>query len=293
MINEDYAVEAGRVAKRVLGKCSSLVKQDAGILDIAEKVEGMIVDADVGIAFPVNISIDDISAHDTARINDGRVLEKGMVVKVDVGVHVNGIIADTARTFEVGSSEHRSIISLVEECALKGVMKIKPGSRIRDVGREIDGIIEGSGFNVVENLVGHGLGLFNVHCEPSIQNFDGRNSGIFKSGELVAVEPYLTYGKGFCVNSPSCEIFSLERVKPVRVFKAREILEWIKKERTTLPFCKRWLSSYGSQLDFLLNLLVKEGVLHPYPVLREISGEKVAQAEHTVLIKDNPIVTTL
>ncbi|MBR9678796.1 MAG: type II methionyl aminopeptidase [Nanoarchaeota archaeon] len=287
----DEAITAGKVASKVRDLSLKLVKPGAKVFDIAEKIEAKIISSGCGIAFPVNISINELAAHDTAMINDKRVLKKGDVVKVDVGTHIDGFIADTARTVIAGEPNN-SLVICVEKCLSNALKFVRPGEKISKVGEVIQGVADSCDLSVVKNLVGHGLGRYNVHTGVSIPNYKNNESGVFKKDELVAIEPYLTDGTGSAVGINRAEIYSLNRLKPVRVRKARELLDWVVKERNGLPFCKRWLNGYGKQLDFILNLLTRQGILTEYKVLREVSEKRVSQREDTVLLVDKPIITT-
>jgi methionyl aminopeptidase len=288
----EKAVKAGKVAAKARDAGVKLVKPGAKVLEIAEFVEEKIRKAGCGVAFPVNISINEIAAHDTAKIGDERIIRKGDLVKLDVGVHVDGVIADTARTAEAGSSESAELVKCVEEGLEKALSMVKPGNRVNVVGEAVQAVADSYGFSVVKNLVGHGLGNYNVHTGVSIPNYRNNDRSAFKEGMLVALEPYVTSGNGLAISTGAAEIYSLKQVKPVRIRKARQLLDWVVNERRTLPFCKRWLRGYGGQLDFILKTLVRQGILTKYGVLKEKSGKKVSQAEHTVLVLDEPITTT-
>jgi methionyl aminopeptidase len=288
----EKAVQAGRAAASARDLCLKLVRPGAKVLNIAEKMEGEILRHGCGIAFPVNISINEFAAHDTAGMNDKRIIMKGDVVKVDVGAHVDGVIADTARTVEAGSSKNAKLIKCVEEGLEKALGVVKIGARISAVGEAVQSVADEYGFSVVKNLVGHGLGDYCVHTGVSIPNYRNNEKKVFEKGMLVALEPYITSGNGVAVAGGRAEIYSLKQVKPARIRKARELVKWVVKERKTLPFCKRWLDSYGNQLDFILKTLVRQGVLREYEVLKEKSGKVVSQREHTVLVSEEPIITT-
>ena len=287
----DEAIRAGKVASKARDLCLKIVKPGVKVFDVAEKIEAKIISSGCSIAFPVNISINELAAHDTAMLNDKRVFKKGDVVKVDVGVHVNGFIADTARTVIAGEVNNK-LVNCVEKCLSEALKVVRPGEKISGVGDVIQGVADSCGFSVVKNLVGHGLGEYNVHTGVSIPNYKNNEKGVFGEGELVALEPYLTTGTGNAVGISRAEIYSLKKFKPVRVRKARELLDWVVEERKGLPFCKRWLKGYGNQLEFILKLLTRQGILTEYKVLREVSEKRVSQREDTVLLLEKPIITT-
>ena len=286
------ALKAGKAAARARYLALKLVKPGVKIIDIANALEDEIIKQGCVVGFPCNISINDIAAHDTPMINDDRVIMKGDLVKVDIGACSNGVLSDTARTIEAGVVKDSQIIKCIDECMEEALKVIKSGAKISGVGNVVGGVAEKYGFTIVKNLVGHGLGEYIVHTGISIPNYRNNDPGIFKDGDLVAIEPYITKGVGKAVNLNRTELFSLRQVKSLRIRKGRQLLDWIVKERRTLPFCKRWLTGYGHQLDFILNDMVKQGVLVKYPVLRESGKMPVAQKEHTILLADEPIITT-
>ncbi|PIO00555.1 type II methionyl aminopeptidase [archaeon CG10_big_fil_rev_8_21_14_0_10_43_11] len=292
-MDEKKVIEAGQVGARVLAHSASLVKAGARYLDIAKTLEKKILDSGAGIAFPVNISVNEVAAHGTARFEDERVIKKGDVVKIDLGAHIDGHISDNARTFEIGTNKHEKLIACVRDSLTAALGVIKTGAKISAVGAAVQPIMDKYGFNTVRNLVGHSIEPYCIHAGVNVPNYTNKGGGVFKDGMQIAIEPYATYGEGFAINGKDVEIFMIENIRPVRVFSARKILDWIKKERNTLPFSRRWvLEEFGKSANLALLVLTKQGIIKEYPVLVEASGGIVSQQEHTVLVKEKPIVTT-
>jgi methionyl aminopeptidase len=107
-----------------------------------------------------------------------------------------------------------------------------------------------------------------------------------EDGVVVAVEPFATTGVGRVVQGKDSRIYRMEAVKPTRF--GRDILEKAKDYRG-LPFASRWLGN----VDMVLKRLAKQGMLNNYNILREESGGIVSQREHTIIVLDKPIVTTI
>jgi len=145
--------------------------------------------------FPASvcISVDDEVVHG---IPDGRVLQGGQIVSVDVGVRKNGYYGDGARTFPVGKISERKhrLLVVTEESLLKGIEQATAGNRLHDVSYAVQRHVEAAGFNVVRDLVGHGIGR-ELHEEPAIPNFGIPGTGmVLKEGMALAIEPMVNAG---------------------------------------------------------------------------------------------------
>ena len=139
------------------------------------------------------ISVDDEVVHG---IPNGRVLEEGQVVSIDVGVEKDGYFGDGARTFAVGntSQEKARLLKVTEESLYKGIAMARAGKHLHDVSSAVQDHVETAGFSVVRDLVGHGIGK-NLHEEPPIPNFGTPGTGIvLKEGMALAIEPMVNAG---------------------------------------------------------------------------------------------------
>jgi methionyl aminopeptidase len=139
------------------------------------------------------VSVEDEVVHG---IPDGRTLEEGQVVSVDVGVKKNGYFGDGARTFVVGRTSHEKqrLLQVTEESLYKGIEKARAGNHLHDVSSAIQQYVEAAGFSVVRDLVGHGIGK-QLHEEPAVPNFGVAGTGILlKEGMALAIEPMVNAG---------------------------------------------------------------------------------------------------
>ncbi|MBM2844699.1 MAG: Methionine aminopeptidase [Bacteroidetes bacterium] len=139
------------------------------------------------------VSVDDEVVHG---IPDGRKLEDGQVVSVDVGVKKNGYYGDAARTFAVGRmTEQKSrLLRVTEESLYKGIEQAKAGNHLHDVSAAVQQHVEAAGFSVVRDLVGHGIGK-SLHEDPPIPNYGIPGTGIvLKEGMTLAIEPMVNAG---------------------------------------------------------------------------------------------------
>jgi methionyl aminopeptidase len=284
----DAYLEAGKIASRVLARSLPLVRVGESFLRVVEEVEASVADEGAGLAFPLNLSLNEAAAHDTASEGDDRVFAPGDVVKMDLGVHLDGYIADTAGTADLG--EHGPLVRASQAALEKAIALVRPGVSTGDLGEAIHGEIEALGFRPVANLTGHGLGRYEIHTPPTVPNVRIRGGAILKEGMVFAIEPFASTGTGLVSDGPRVQIFQQILDRPARLPGAKRILDQVR-ERHGLPFARRWLS--GERLEILLPGLVRSGHLHAYPVLRDVPGSLVSQAEHTVIVTgDGYIVTT-
>ncbi|MFH1593060.1 MAG: type II methionyl aminopeptidase [Candidatus Woesearchaeota archaeon] len=278
-------IKSGEICKKAREYGATLLKEGVKYLDIAEKVEAKIVELGGKPAFPVDVGIDHVAAHDSPRFDDDRVLKKGDVVKLDLGVHVNGAVTDTAVTVEVGSDEFDKLIKCSEEALNKALEIAKPGVEIGKIGKVIQEVIQGKGFSPIINLSGHRVDLFEVHAKPSIPNYDNGDSTKLEEGQVFAIEPFVTTGEGKVTEGKLSGIYELVFDKNIRDANARKILEFIKEEYGTLPFSERWLiKKFGNVAKLALLLLGREGIIKQFNTLPEISKGQVAQAERTFIV---------
>jgi len=143
------------------------------------------------------------------------------------------------------------------------------------------------------NLSGHSIDRYELHSGLTIPNYDNMKEKTIDEG-LYAIEPFSTNGFGTVKDSKPSGIYHLKSFSNIRDNFAREVLQYIKEEYNTLPFCTRWLyKKFGTRVLITLRQMEQAGILHHYAQLVEQGNGKVAQAEHTVIItKDEKIITT-
>ena len=288
-------IKAGEIAKQVKKEVVELIKPGTRLYDIAEFVERRIVELGGKPAFPCNLSINEVAAHYTPYKGDETVLKEGDYLKLDLGVHVDGYIADTALTFRVGMEEDE-LMEAAREALENAIATVRAGVRISEIGRAIEETIRGRGFNPIVNLSGHKIERYKLHAGISIPNVYRPNDTYeLKEGDVIAIEPFATTGAGQVIEVPPALIFMYVRDRPVRMAQARRLLVHIKREYKSLPFAYRWLQGFmpEGQLKLALAQLDKAGAIYSYQILREVRGGMVAQFEHTVIVeKDGAYITT-
>ncbi|MEM3374158.1 MAG: type II methionyl aminopeptidase [Candidatus Woesearchaeota archaeon] len=297
-IKEKY-LKAGKIASEARKYGISLIKEGVSLLEVSEKVEKKIIELGANFAFPPQISLNNIAAHYCADYEDKIVFKKGDIAKLDVGVMFDGFIGDTAETICVGYENDETyignkLIKASKEALNNAIKIIKPGITIGEIGRVIQETIKSYGFSPVKNLSGHGLDQYVFHAKPNIPNFDSGDKTKLEKGIVIAIEPFASTGKGIIYESSNANIFSQIAKKPVRNMITRQVLSEIEKYKN-MPFTTRWLAyKFGLQkTNFALRELLQLGIIRSYPPLPDADNGLVSQAEHTIIIEDKIIVTTL
>ncbi|MDD1687766.1 type II methionyl aminopeptidase [Methanoregula sp.] len=279
---------AGTLAARILKEGAQQIRVGSSYLELVESIEARVTDEGAALAFPLNLSLNEDAAHDTASWGDERILQKGDVAKLDLGVHIDGYIADTATTVDLGNNS--LLLDASHEALEAAIRTVKPGATAGDLGAVVQKEIEGRGYRPISNLTGHGLAQYVLHQSPTIPNIAINGGVVLEEGMVFAIEPFATTGSGHVREKAKMEIYSQISEKPVRIPAGRTILEKIQ-GRKSLPFSRRWLGE--RKLDLALPTLIRSGTLHGYPVLSDIAGSLVSQHEHTVIVTgDGCIVTT-
>ncbi len=274
--------EAGEILAQVREEAADRVEVGASHLEVAEYAEDRIRELGGKPAFPVNISIDEEAAHATPERDDDATFGEEMV-NLDIGVHVDGWIADTAITVDL--SGNPDLVEASAEALDAGLDTVEAGVETGEIGAAIEETIDDYGYNPVVNLSGHGLGHWDQHTDPSIPNRGISQSVTLEAGDVVAIEPFATDGSGKVTEGATEQIFALEHEGSVRNRQARQVLEQITEEYRTLPFAARWLDT--SRSEMALRRLKTQGIVHGYPVLKEDDDTLVSQKEHTVIVTED------
>jgi methionyl aminopeptidase len=123
-------------------------------------------------------------------------VEDGDLISVDVGVTLNGLVADSAYTFAVGDidPESQRLLDIGKEALAAGIDQARAGNRVGDISAAVQEVVEGAGFSVIRSLVGHGVGR-SYHEEPQVPNFGQPGRGVpLQPGMTLAIEPMITAG---------------------------------------------------------------------------------------------------
>ncbi|NHX36980.1 MULTISPECIES: type II methionyl aminopeptidase [Halolamina] len=275
--------EAGEILVEVMEEARELVEPGVTHLEVAESAEERIVELGGEPAFPVNISIDHEASHATPEADDETVFGEDDMVCLDVGVHVDGYIADSAVTVDFSGNDE--LVEAAEQALDAALDEVEAGAEVGVVGEAIEDVIDGYGYSPVLNLSGHGLQHYDAHTGPSIPNRGVDRSVELEAGQVVAIEPFATDGSGKVGEGSHEQIFELQEERSVRDRAARQAMDQITAEFDGLPFAERWLDT--PRPSMALRRLKADGAVKGYPVLQEDEGNLVSQAEHTLIVTED------
>ena len=299
--------KSGKIVSKVRDEAVKLIKDDLLILDLVEFVEGEILKSGAGIAFPCNVSVNEITAHYTSPINDETKISTGDLVKLDLGAHIDGYIADSAITIMTPGKDleekydtdtinkNKEMIEASAGGLEAAISTVRPGVEIGKIGQAVEEAIHNHGFNPITNLTGHSLEQWNLHSGLSIPNINDQSTVKLKEGDAIAIEPFATDGVGWVTDTPQTYIFRYLKDKPFRIAHTQKVLNEIKADYADLPFSIRWLSEKfnPNRLNSSMRQLSQVMAIYPYPTLREKTNCWVSQSEHTVFVEgDGCTITT-
>ena len=281
--------EAGRIANQALKIGEKMIKPGEDMVVVLNKIEEFIFDEGGFPAFPPQISLNSVAAHFYP--DESYIFKEGDVAKLDVGVSVDGYVADNALTVDLG--DNAELVKASKDALNEALKLVKPGVKISDIGAKIQEVITSKGFSPVRNLSGHGLARFKIHASPSIPNIAVDHDAVLEEGMVIAIEPFASAGAGVVYESGNATIFTLIDEKPLRRPDSRKVLEEIKKYNG-LPFSSVSLfKKFGkAKVLFALREMKQLQMLSEHPPLVDKDKGLVSQAEHSVIVLDNPIVYT-
>jgi methionyl aminopeptidase len=277
------------------GKIAAVVREDARkkyhigstLFQICESIESEIRKRGAAPAFPVNVSLNDIAAHYTAEPDDNIAVNDTDVLKIDIGVHVQGYIADTAVTV-CYDPKYDTLVRSAEMALSEAIRVAKANTKASDIGRVIETTISKQGFRPIQNLSGHSLEQYTIHAGRSIPNIWTIGSSFnLAPNQAYAIEPFVTTkdGQGVVHEGKIRNIFGITSRKPTKDKEVDEFLADVWNRFKTLPFALRWLLDKYEEKKArqYIEILIKRRNVHAYPILVEGNGKIVAQAEHTFI----------
>ena len=292
-MNFQSYLQAGKIAAKVREDARKKYHVGSTLFEICESVEAQIRSLNGQPAFPVNTSLNEIAAHYTAEPDDPTLVKEGDVLKIDIGVHIDGYIADTAVTV-CYDPKYEGLVKAAEAALGEAVRMARVNTKASDIGRVIEGTITKSGYLPIQNLSGHSLQQYTIHAGKSIPNIWTIGSSFtLLPNEAYAIEPFVTTkdGQGVVYEGRTRNIFGITSRKPLKDKDADDFLELIWSRFRTLPFALRWLTDKYDEKDLrrLADVLTKKKNVHAYPILVEGREKTVVQAEHTLIPTDSSV----
>lgn len=283
----DCYQRAGKIASIVRERARKRYHVGNTVFKICESIEAEIREMGGVPAFPVNVSLNDIAAHYTAEPNDTLEVKDSDILKIDIGVQLEGYIADTAVTV-CYDPKSEALVKVAEMALNEAVKMVKADTKAGDIGVAIEHMIVKHGFKPIQNLSGHSLERYTIHAGRSIPNIRTIGPSFsLSSNTAYAIEPFVTTkdGQGVVYEGVVRNIFSIASRKPSKNLEADNFLAQLWNKFRTLPFAIRWITDlYDEQrARQLTELLVKKRNVHAYPILVEGNGKVVSQAEHTLI----------
>lgn len=287
---------SGKILRETREEMKHFVREGMPIIGVCERAENLIKKKGGKPAFPCNVSINEVAAHYTSPPNDNRTIPENSLVKVDIGVHVDGYVTDTAITV-CFNPEYKSLVDAAESALKAAIESIQVGMPTARLGTIIESTVKSRGFKPISNLCGHQVGRYIIHTGTSIPNVSQLSLARIKLGGIYAIEPFVTLPNavGRVENGDESTIFRLIKSRSMKNPYAKQLLKRIEENFRTLPFAERWLQGFvpKEQYKEAFRELLTSKALMDYPIFVEASRKTVAQAEHTVFMaKDKCVILT-
>jgi len=297
---ESY-LKAGKAVIAAKKLAEKLIKPGVSFLEIANKCEDEILNQGCELSFPINMSLNEFAAHYSPTIDDPTVVPNKGLLKIDLGSHYNGYIADKASTFNIDNDPKlQNYIDAAQDALDAAIDIFKPGTKLYELGEVIADKIHNRGLRPISNLGGHELKQYQLHAGPFLPNIrDLNHKEVLKPGDAYACEPFATSGEGLVSNGKKSYIYRfVKRVKKNLPYEEINYMKKIEDLTKNLPFSPRLLEKNNiipkNKIQTIIESFKRKQILDHYPVLIEVTGAPVAQQEHTIIIDmdGNPIVTT-
>jgi methionyl aminopeptidase len=276
---------AGRIAAECREWAKRAIRPGVEVRSVLETIEAMIRERGGEPGFPAQSSRNHVAAHYCSPPDDALRYEEGDCVKVDIGVHVDGYVADTAASVDLSADKRwEPLIRASSDALAAAIATVGDGVPVGQVGAAIERTIVAAGFNPIRNLTGHGLDRWKVHTAPQIPNQADSGGGRLRTGMVIAIEPFACTGRGYITERGRAEVFMMVRPPSRSKGLDRDLVKEIESWRG-LPIARRYFRDYDADLlEDTLSKLARQGSLVRYPPLVEEEGVMVAQTEHSLYL---------
>lgn len=287
-------VKAGKIAARVMKEIEKEVTPKNKVFTICTLVEKKIIDYGARPAFPCNVSVNNIAAHYTSPIGDSSILPDAGLVKIDLGVQADGYLTDMARTFDMDGTFEGFIVA-TDDALQEAIGMMRPGTKLGEIGKTIEKVIEVYGLRPISNLTGHNIERWRLHAGKQVPNVRTRVSDVVERGEVYAIEPFATNGAGTVIETDLMYIFANTGKEEPLEGTTEKLRLHLRKKYGPLPFAARWIAVKSKDIDLVeeIRTLLKFKAIRAYPVQISKKGRPVSQSEDTVYVSEKgPVVLT-
>jgi methionyl aminopeptidase len=288
------AIRSGEIAAKVLKEISEMVQPKTRIIKICTTAEKKIREYGGTPAFPCNVSVNHIAAHSTSPKGDHSEIPEFGLVKLDIGVHIDGYITDTALTIDIDGTLE-GFIAATEDALESAIVMMQPGTSLGGVGETIERVIKAYGLRPISNLTGHSIKRYTLHGGKSVPNIKTRGSPKIELGEYYAIEPFATSGIGTVVDSEYVYIFANTGLDTQLTGTTERLRAYLREQYGPFPFASRWIGSSSKEIDVVeeIRTLIRAKAIRGFPLQIEKKGRPVSQAEHTIFIsEEGPVILT-
>ena len=288
------AIKSGKIAARVLSEIRKEIEPGTKIIKICALAESKIKEYGGSPAFPLNVSINHIAAHSTSPRGDKSEIPEFGLVKLDVGVVVEGYITDTASTVDIDGTLEGFVAS-TDDALVDAIELMQPGTNLGEVGKQIEQVIKAYGLRPIKNLSGHNLKRNRLHAGKIVPNVKTKTTDTVEIGEYYAIEPFATSGAGSVIDSEYVYIFANTGLDEQLEGTAEKLRKYLRDKYGPFPFALRWIGTGNKAIDVIkeIKTLLKEKAVRGFPIQIEKKNRPVSQTEHTIYISENgPIVLT-
>lgn len=317
MTSLDNLKKAAEIHIKVRNECRPYIKTNAKYSDIVKLYENTIdkycndelnnttlVNDKSGIAFPIGFSVNNVCAHDSTYLNDNRILNKNDILKIDIGIHYNGYIIDSAQTIIVDNdinnmdTKTQNLINSTIDATNTAIKNSGVDVRLYELSEKIyETLSSYDEIKPIWALGGHNIKQYQIHggklilCKPH----EIQQNIKMEEDEIYAIETFASTGTGYLMNLDNVTHYKQNKFdnKSKKFMKHMICKDYII-NRNGLPFNNRWIVEQLNNNDKVikeLNTLVNSRMFEQYPPLSDMDrNAKTSQLEHTIYVKESGVI---
>jgi len=311
------AIKGASVHKKISKKVFEYVIPNMTLKEIVRFIEKSIREEtsfdplaplNAGIGFPVGVGVNNCVAHYTPNYEDeDYMISNNDIIKIDYGVHYNGMIIDSAFTLHF-NPKYDEFINISKEATDIAIKHSGPDAVLGEIGGEVEEFIKSKEITiddkvypltVMKDLSGHLIKPFEIHAGKAVPNIAIRYPLRMMEGEFYAIEPFITTGNGTSILGGPNSHFMIDKngingingINRTNISSEKDFYNLIYQNYKTLPFCQKWLYDLGKEdYNLLLKNLENKRIIKSYPPIYDIDKSIVSQFEHTIYIRDKGII---